>query len=104
MVASLFQFPESFNHWLDRWQQRLAADSVLAEQRQAQMYRSNPVFIPRNHLVEEAIAAATGFQDFEPFHQLLEVLSKPFDYRESLARYAIPPAQDQVVQQTFCGT
>lgn len=103
-IGELFQLPESFDDWLDRWQQRLSAEAVLAEQRQSQMYLSNPVFIPRNHLLEEAITAATSNQNFEPFHQLLKVLGSPFDYCDPLMRFAVPPNENQIVQQTFCGT
>ncbi len=72
--------------------------------RQASMYVANPVFIPRNHLVEEAIEAATRNGDFAPFHQLVDVLAQPHQYRDDLARYATPPEPQQVVRQTFCGT
>lgn len=73
-------------------------------QRQAQMYYSNPAYIPRNHLVEEVIDAATSNQNYEPFEQLPNVLARPFDYDAELARFAMPLAEDQVVHQTFCGT
>jgi uncharacterized protein YdiU (UPF0061 family) len=68
------------------------------------MYAANPVFIPRNHLVEEALKAAVEQQDFAPFHQLVDILERPFAYRPELARYATPPRPEQVVRQTFCGT
>jgi uncharacterized protein YdiU (UPF0061 family) len=63
----------------------------------------NPVFIARNHLVEEAIAA--GYEGyFKPFHRLLERLEKPFEYSADDAVLATPPRPEQIVQQTFCGT
>jgi uncharacterized protein YdiU (UPF0061 family) len=68
------------------------------------MYRANPVFIPRNHLVEAAIRAAEDAGNFEPFHRLVERLERPFDYDPDAAAYALPPRPEQVVRQTFCGT
>ena len=68
------------------------------------MYRINPVFIPRNHLVEEVISAAERQQDFSPFHGLLDILLMPFEFDTAHARYATPPEPEQVVTQTFCGT
>ena len=68
------------------------------------MRSANPLFIPRNHLVEEAIASAVNNNDFMPFDSLLAVLSRPFDDQPGFARYADPPRPDQVVHQTFCGT
>ncbi len=103
-VGSLFELPDSFSPWLDRWQQRLASEPQEASLRQAGMYAANPVFIPRNHLVEEAIKAAESKNDFEPFHRLVDILAKPFEFRSANTRYAIPPRPEEVVSQTFCGT
>jgi uncharacterized protein YdiU (UPF0061 family) len=68
------------------------------------MYRANPAYIPRNHLVERAIRAAEDEGDFAPFHALVEHLENPYDYDPDYADYAIPPRPEQVVRQTFCGT
>ncbi len=51
----------------------------------------NPAFIPRNHRVEEALAAAVERDDFAPFEELLAVLSRPFEDRPEFTRYAEPP-------------
>jgi uncharacterized protein YdiU (UPF0061 family) len=103
-VAALFEFPEALQPWLERWRARLEQDSTSAADRQAQMYRVNPVFIPRNHLVEDAIAAATDQSDFSVFQRLMDVLENPHQYRPELAPYATPPRPEEVVRQTFCGT
>jgi uncharacterized protein YdiU (UPF0061 family) len=68
------------------------------------MYTASPAFIPRNHLVEEALQAATQSGDFAPFNALVDVLARPFAYDKALARYATPPRPEQAVTQTFCGT
>ena len=68
------------------------------------MRAANPAFIPRNHLVEEAISAAVSKEDFSPFESLLTVLSMPYEDQPAFARYADPPRPEQVVHQTFCGT
>jgi uncharacterized protein YdiU (UPF0061 family) len=103
-ISSIFELPDSFAPWLARWQQRLANEVQDAGTRQAAMYAVNPVYIPRNHLLEEAINAAEKQQNFEPFHTLVDVLAQPFEFDRSRARYAIPPRPEQVVRQTFCGT
>lgn len=103
-VGDLFEIPDALLPWLARWQGRLAEDAMQGGDRQAGMYAANPVFIPRNHLVEEAIETATRNADFAPFHQLVAVLAQPHQYRDDLARYATPPDPHQVVRQTFCGT
>jgi uncharacterized protein YdiU (UPF0061 family) len=68
------------------------------------MRAANPAFIPRNHLVGEAISAAVNEGDFSPFESLLTVLSTPYEDQPALSRYADPPRPDQVVHRTFCGT
>src|SRR5690606_5681750 len=103
-VAAIADLPESFSDWLQRWYERAALESTTAAQRQQTMLATNPVFIPRNHLIEEAIVAATRSDDFAPFHHLVDVLASPFHYDHKLERYATPPRPEQVVAKTFCGT
>jgi len=103
-VTDLFEFGDAFSNWLGRWRARLAADEVSAAARQAFMYKTNPVFIPRNHLVEAAIRAAEDNDDLQPFHDLVDTLANPWDYAPDKADYARPARQDELVHQTFCGT
>jgi uncharacterized protein YdiU (UPF0061 family) len=103
-VRALFKEPGAYDAWAARWRQRLADEAVEPHLRQAAMRAANPAFIPRNHLVEAALDAAVQRQDFGPFEELLEVLSRPFEDRPGLERYAVPPQPDERVLQTFCGT
>lgn len=103
-VGALIELPEAFEPWLERWQQRLGLHPMDTTQRQNAMYAVNPVYIPRNHLVEEAISAAEKHQDFEPFNRLVDMLGNPFEFNQANIHYAIPPRPEQVVRQTFCGT
>jgi len=64
----------------------------------------NPLFIPRNHRVEEAIAAAVNGHDFTPFETLLTVLAAPYSEQPGREAYAAPPRPEEVVHTTFCGT
>ncbi len=68
------------------------------------MQMTNPAIIPRNHQVESMIESAVVDKDFQPFYQLLKVVAKPFDTSLDNGPYSQPPAQDEVVTQTFCGT
>ena len=103
-VSALFEFPDALQPWLARWHTRLEQEPSSPAERQRSMDLANPVFIPRNHLVEAAIAAATDRGDLTVFHQLVDVLEAPHAYRPELALYATPPRPEQVVPQTFCGT
>jgi uncharacterized protein YdiU (UPF0061 family) len=103
-VRSLFTDPSSFDDWAVRWRHRLTEEGGEANERRAAMRAANPAFIPRNHLVEEAISAAVNVGDFQPFESLLTVLSMPHEDQPAFGRYVDPPRSDQVVHQTFCGT
>ncbi|WP_229075594.1 YdiU family protein [Actinoplanes sp. DH11] len=82
--------------WLARWH-ALDPDRSAAQRR-------NPIYIPRNHLVEEALTAATG-GDLEPLRELISAIDAPFDERPGLERYAEPaPDGFGACYQTFCGT
>lgn len=86
--------------WLDRWQSALTDEAHTADA----MDRINPLYIPRNHLVDAALRAATG-GDLEPFEKLLDVVTHPFDLREGFSDYAQPAPQLFAESfRTFCGT
>ena len=67
------------------------------------MDRVNPIYIPRNHEVEDALTAASA-GDLGPFRRLLDVLARPFDERPGLERYAAPAPPGFGTYRTFCGT
>ena len=83
-----------FADWQSRWQARRGADW------QATMARVNPAVIPRNHKVEEVIAAGVA-GDFAPFHAMLAAVTAPF---VPDADFAAAPSPDEAVTRTFCGT
>jgi serine/tyrosine/threonine adenylyltransferase len=103
-VRSLFTDPEAYDLWAIGWRQRLKEESVAGADRAASMRKVNPAFIPRNHLVEAVIRAAVERQDFQPFEELLDVTSQPYDEKPGQERYALPASPEESVTQTFCGT
>src|SRR5690606_18342743 len=102
-ARALFAEPGAFDAWSQRWQNRLASVGRYTPETASEMDRVNPVYIPRNHLVEEALAAGTD-GDLAPFERLMEVLAQPFDERPGLERYAAPAPGGSDGYQTFCGT
>lgn len=103
-VRKAFADPGAFDSWAEGWHRRLAEESMPAEERAAAMRLVNPVVIPRNHLVEEAIAAAIESQDFRPFERLVDAVLHPYEQRPGLDRCATPARPEECVLQTFCGT
>jgi len=105
-LAQLFADPAGLNAWLPRWQARLLRNPGGTPPDWAHaMRRANPLYIPRNQQVEEALSAASDDGNLTPFHALLAVVQHPFDEQPGQARYA-QPAQPEHVQgyRTFCGT
>jgi uncharacterized protein YdiU (UPF0061 family) len=89
--------------WLDRWRTLRSADRRPAEVVAAAMDDVNPLYVPRNHLVEEALAAA-GDGNLGPCTDLLDALADPFTQRPRLERYAEPAPSSFGPYRTFCGT
>jgi uncharacterized protein YdiU (UPF0061 family) len=103
-VANLFEHAGAFHDWSERWRARMAREPLAPDERARAMRRVNPAFIPRNHRVEQAIRAAVDHGDFGPFHTLVEVLASPYEEQRALAHLAEPPAPEERVTKTFCGT
>ncbi len=100
-VIALFDQPGAVTHWLGEWRARLS--DCDHSQAIGLMRRTNPVFIPRNHRIEEVIVAGNE-GDFAPFHRLTELLQQPFTAQPEFAEYEAAPLPDEVVHATFCGT
>jgi uncharacterized protein YdiU (UPF0061 family) len=103
-VRVLFTRPSAYDEWAAAWRKRLEQDPASEQERSDTMRAANPAVIPRNHRVQAVIDAAVERQDFQPFDEMLDVVSRPFVDRPEFARYTIPALPEQRVTQTFCGT
>ena len=103
-LRNSFARPGEYEEWAAAWRSRLAREPQTAEERAAAMRRVNPAFIPRNHRIEQVIAAAVEREDFAPFEEMLLVLSQPYEDQAAFEAYAAPPQPAERVLQTFCGT
>ena len=104
MLQDLFADADQMKQWLVKWRARSAEESLDDDARQIRMQAVNPVYIPRNHLIEAAIRAAEDLDDFSLFHDLHEVLQAPYERQAGRDVYMLPPEPHEVVEQTFCGT
>ena len=89
---------QAFDLWFTEWQKITPGQPDHETMRAA-----NPVLIPRNHRIEQAIQAAYS-GDFAPFHRLVDALEHPFDESEEYSDLEAAPLPEEVVHQTFCGT
>jgi uncharacterized protein YdiU (UPF0061 family) len=113
VLRALFVAPAGLDGWLARWRERCARDenggataaAAFAAERAARMRRASPFVVPRNHRVEEALAAASSDEDLAPFEALLAAVRRPYEEAPELARFGEPaPAAVTACYQTFCGT
>ena len=94
---------ETFRQWQEIWQARLARQPQSFDEALQLRSAHNPAFIPRNHLVEAALAA--GQQgDLGPLERLLEILATPYDHARDVPEYRAPAPTGSADYQTFCGT
>jgi uncharacterized protein YdiU (UPF0061 family) len=99
-ARDLFLDRDAFDAWAARRDALLPADRAAVA---AGMDRVNPVYIPRNHLVEEALAAASA-GDMDPVERLLVAITTPYKERPGFERFAEPAPDDFGCYRTFCGT
>ncbi|MBF9035814.1 YdiU family protein [Rhodobacterales bacterium HKCCE2091] len=102
-LRALFRDAAPLDDWLARYAARGAEEAETPEVRAEAMDRANPVYIPRNHKVEEALAAANA-GDMEPFDRLLAAVTAPFETRPGQDAYALPAPTDFGPYTTYCGT
>lgn len=95
---------DEFKQWYQAWHNRLKQQRQALESAYEMMMQHNPSVIPRNHRVEEALAAAVDDGDMSVFKQLLDIVSDPYAYSPEQEEYATPPRETSVPYQTFCGT
>jgi uncharacterized protein YdiU (UPF0061 family) len=97
-LSAMFSSSEAFEKWFAIWRSEASPAKHLAGMRAA-----NPILIPRNHRVEQAIQAAYR-ADYAPFHRLVDALSAPFAEQPENADLETPPLPEEIVHTTFCGT
>jgi uncharacterized protein YdiU (UPF0061 family) len=103
-IGELLTLPEAFDPWLDRWRAQLRASKRPAGAVAEGMRGANPVVIARNHHVEAALEDAVERSSYDAFHALVNTVRQPFEFPTSHPDLARPPAPDERVAATFCGT
>ena len=94
---------ENFLIWKEKWEDRLKLNNNSQEKYLKLMHSVNPIIIPRNHKVEEALTAANN-GELEVMNKLLTVLKKPYENQNSIIDFQSPAPSSDKSYQTFCGT
>ncbi len=93
----------TLSDWLAAWRSRLSREPGSPADAAARLRRANPIVIPRNHKVEEALTAAEG-GDLGPFERLMEAVRSPFARTPENEPYRGRPPAGCGPYRTFCGT
>ena len=102
---SAFYQDAGFKNWLSQWKARLSRQNETFADSIPLMQSANPKVIPRNHLVEAALSAATERNDLILFNELLMIVSKPYANIAHDAKYTqVPEPLFDAQYKTFCGT
>lgn len=93
-----------FTNWMEKRNSLLSAAGVNKEKAKAIMHHQNPLVIPRNHRVEEALDAAVINNDLTLFKQLLQLVQHPYELEGAYTKYQEPPINGDGFYATYCGT
>ena len=94
---------KQFILWKKKWEDRIKLNNNSQEKSLKIMRKVNPLVIPRNHLVEEALKYATEMNDLNKVHELLKVLQNPYDSISATSVYQTTPSSEENYV-TYCGT
>ena len=92
-----------FINWKNEWKKRSELNNSTKEKQSKLMKSNNPIVIPRNHKVEEALAEAEK-GSLDKMKKLLAILKNPYDNQNNIGEYQAPAPSSNEKYQTFCGT
>jgi len=95
---------DAFSDWIAVWKKRLEKEGRPHAEVVKQLNGVNPVYIPRNHIVEQALSNAVDQGDYDLIHELMSVLKSPYKHQAGKEWFAEPPKHEDLSYQTFCGT
>ncbi len=103
-IKKLFNNSRRLDGWMMLWQERISQENISVENIANSMDKINPLYIPRNHKVEEALNEAVFKNNMRPFNTILSIMQNPYDEVESNKSFAEGPINQDKSYRTFCGT
>lgn len=101
---SFYKNNNDFKNWQKIWIERLKNQKLELENIAKKMDKTNPILIPRNHIIAQIIQKAVFHNDFSEFENFLTAIKNPFIEKEEFNKYYNPPTENERVINTFCGT
>jgi uncharacterized protein YdiU (UPF0061 family) len=104
LLINLFDNSKKINEWIINWKNRIEKEGKFDKSLCIKMKKINPLYIPRNHLVEYALDEALSKENYKPFYNLLSFVTNPFDEISNSEEYTLPAPIKDKPYKTFCGT
>jgi len=95
---------KEFKDWITIWKQRLQNGNVSPKEAKTIMMKNNPIIIPRNNLIEEALISASSDNDYTLFNEFLGLLNDPFNYKKEYQEKYVVANKEEDGYVTYCGT
>ena len=94
---------KQFMFWKKKWEDRINLNNNSFEKSLKIMRKANPLVVPRNHLVEEALNSAAEMNDLDKINKLIKILKDPYNPSSNTSSFQSPPSSEENYK-TFCGT
>ena len=104
LISDQIYTNHQFITWKQKWEKRTKANNNTPENSIKLMRNANPLVIPRNYKVEEALKAATDNNDLTEVKKLIKILENPYDKISNISTYQSPPISSEKKYKTYCGT
>ena len=104
LLINLFDNSKKINEWIIYWKNRIEKEGKFDKSLSSKMKKINPLYIPRNHLVEHALDEALSKENYKPFYKLLGFVTNPYDEISNSEEYTLPAPINDKPYKTFCGT
>ena len=104
LLISLFENSKKIDEWIIKWKNRIEKEGKFDKSLCTKMKKINPLYIPRNHLVEYALDEALSKKNYKPFYNLLSFVTNPYDEISNSEEYTLPAPITNKPYKTFCGT
>ena len=104
LLINLFDNSKKINEWIINWKNRIEKEGKFDKSLSSKMKKINPLYIPRNHLVEHALDEALSKENYKPFYKLLGFVTNPYDEIPNSEEYTLPAPINDKPYKTFCGT
>ena len=99
---SVFKNSDDFKKWTENWIIKIISEKTNLKDITKKMDLTNPCYIPRNHIIEDALKNAIN-DDMTLIMEILQLYKNPFEENRNFEVFTKPSKANEPYV-TFCGT